>query len=227
MNDNCLAARAVTMDYPSGEGGLLHVLCGVDLTVEGGKSVSIAGPSGAGKSTLLHILGALERPASGEVKACGQAFFKLDDSRRSKMRNSLLGFVFQFHYLLAEFSALENVAMPLRIRGDSAASAEKAANAILAELGLAGRLSHRPAQLSGGEQQRVALARALVHEPRFVLADEPTGNLDRDNGRKVMELLFEQIEKRGMGLVLVTHDEHLASLADQRFLLENGMLRTL
>ena len=227
MSDRCLSARAVEKDYPSGEGSLLRVLCGIDLTVESGRSVSIMGPSGAGKSTLLHILGALERPSRGEVKACGQAFFEMDDSRRSAMRNRFLGFVFQFHYLLAEFSAIENVAMPLRIRGVGPQEANEAASAILAELGLAERLHHRPAQLSGGEQQRVAVARALVHQPEFVLADEPTGNLDKINGKMVIDLLFEQLEKRGMGFFLVTHDESLAALTERRFLLEEGRLRPL
>ena len=227
MNDRCLSARAVEKDYPSGEGGLLRVLQGVDLTVESGHSVSIIGPSGAGKSTLLHIIGALERPSRGEVRACGQAFFEMDDSRRSAMRNRLLGFVFQFHYLLAEFSAVENVAMPLRIRGVGPQEADEAASAILAELGLAERLHHRPAQLSGGEQQRAAVARALVHQPEFVLADEPTGNLDKINRKIVTDLLFEQLEKRGMGFLLVTHDESLAALTERRFLLEEGKLHPL
>ncbi len=227
MNDHGLSAHAVEKDYPSGEGGLLRVLRGIDLEVGNGRSVSIVGPSGAGKSTLLHILGALERPSRGEIRAGGQAFFDLDDSRRSAMRNRLLGFVFQFHYLLAEFSALENVSMPLRIRGTGPEQAGEAASAILAEVGLGKRLHHRPAQLSGGEQQRVAVARALVHQPEFVLADEPTGNLDKGNGKMVIDLLFEQMEKRGMGFVLVTHDESLAALTDQAFLLEEGKLHPL
>jgi len=227
MNDRSLRACAVEKDYPSGEGGLLQVLRGVDLTVENGRSIGIVGASGAGKSTLLHILGALERPTRGEVRACGQAFFDLDDGRRSMMRNRLLGFVFQFHYLLAEFSAVENVAMPLMIRGLGNEEAAEAASAILAEVGLADRMQHRPAQLSGGEQQRVAVARALVHQPQFVLADEPTGNLDKANGKMVTNLLFEQLEKRGMGFVLVTHDESLAALTDERYLLEDGKLHGL
>jgi lipoprotein-releasing system ATP-binding protein len=227
MNDNNLSAHGVEKNYPDGEGGLLHVLRGIDLTVENGRSICIIGPSGAGKSTLLHILGALEKPSRGEVRACGQALFELDDNRRSEMRNRLLGYVFQFHYLLSEFSAVENVAMPLRIRGEIPEQAEKAASAILAELGLADRLHHRPAQLSGGEQQRVAVARALVHQPAFILADEPTGNLDKANGRIVMELLFEQLEKRSMGFVLVTHDESLAEETGKQYYLEEGRLRPL
>ncbi|MBN2290631.1 MAG: ABC transporter ATP-binding protein [Candidatus Glassbacteria bacterium] len=227
MNDRCLSAHGVEKDYPSGEGGLLRVLRGIDLTVENGSSICIVGPSGVGKSTLLHILGALEQPTRGEVRACGRAFFSLDDNRRSAMRNRLLGFVFQFHYLLAEFSAVENVAMPLLIRGVDSKQANEASSAILAEVGLAGRLHHRPAQLSGGEQQRVAVARALIHQPEFILADEPTGNLDKVNGQMVIDLLFEQLERRGMGFVLVTHDDSLAERAGRRYLLEEGKLHSL
>ena len=150
--------------------------------------------------------------------------YSLDDSTRSRLRSRRVGFIFQFHYLLSEFSALENVMTPLRIRGDSARSAQKTAAEVLGEVGLAERLHHRPAQLSGGEQQRVAVARALVHEPDFILADEPTGNLDRESGRMVQELLFRQIESRGMGLVLVTHDELLAAMARRKMKLDEGKL---
>lgn len=224
MNDPVLTANAVEKDYPSGERGELRVLRGVDLELDRGDSVSIIGRSGVGKSTLLHILGALESPSRGKVSIHGRAVFDLDDVERSRVRSRRVGFIFQFHYLLSEFSALENVMLPLRIRGDSSRAATVAAAAILEEMGLSERLHHRPSQLSGGEQQRVAVARALVHEPDFVLADEPTGNLDRDSGRRVQELLFGQLVKRGMGLVLVTHDESLAAMARRRMKLEEGRL---
>ncbi|HUU29218.1 MAG TPA: ABC transporter ATP-binding protein [archaeon] len=227
MSKDFLAATGIEKDYPSGEGGVLHVLRGLDLKVGRGESVSILGPSGAGKSTLLHIVGALEKPSRGEVVLDGTSLFELDDRQRSSLRNHSLGFVFQFHYLLAEFSALENVSMPLRIRGEEPEHAQEAATAILAEVGLADRLSHRPAQLSGGEQQRVAVARALVHQPDFVLADEPTGNLDKNNSRKVINLIFEQLKTRGMGFILVTHDESLADLTRKSYLLEEGKLHPL
>ena len=226
MNESCLAASNVKKDYPSGPGSL-HVLRGVDLKVARGESVSIVGRSGAGTSTLLHILGALESPSAGEVELEGRAIFSLDDQQRSRLRNRKLGFVFQFHYLLAEFSALENVSMPLRVRGESAAVSAAKASAILAEVGLSDRLHHRPAQLSGGEQQRVAVARALVHEPDFVLADEPTGNLDAESRKTVTELLFSGLESRGMGFILVTHDETLAGMTGKVYLLEEGVLKNI
>ena len=224
MNNGYLAAKGICKEFPSGD-VRLHVLRGIDLRVERGESVSIVGHSGAGKSTLLHILGALEKPTSGEVELEGCSIFDIDDTNRSYFRNRKLGFVFQFHYLLAEFSALENVSMPLRIRNMLPGQASEVASAILAEVGLADRMSHRPAQLSGGEQQRVAVARALVHEPDFVLADEPTGNLDSGNERMVIDLLFQGLQKRGMGFILVTHDESLAAMTARSYLLEEGRLR--
>ncbi|MCE5270040.1 ABC transporter ATP-binding protein [bacterium] len=224
MSESALTANAVEKDYPSGDKGLLHVLRGVDLRLERGDSVSIVGRSGAGKSTLLHILGALEDPSRGEVEIDGKVVGQLDDRARSRLRSRRLGFIFQFHYLLSEFSALENVMVPLRIAGVAASKARRTAAAALEEMGLGERLEHRPAQLSGGEQQRVAVARALVHEPDFVLADEPTGNLDRENGALVSELLFGQIRKRGMGLVLVTHDQGLAGMTGRSLLLDEGRL---
>ena len=226
MNKGYLAAKEIHKKYPSGD-TKLHVLRGVNMRLERGESVSIVGQSGAGKSTLLHILGALEPPTAGSVELDGCSIFDIDDSDRSYFRNRKLGFVFQFHYLLAEFSALENVSMPLRIRNMLPETANEAASAILAEVGLADRAHHRPAQLSGGEQQRVAVARALVHEPDFVLADEPTGNLDRGNEKMVIDLLFQGLKKRGMGFVLVTHDESLAALTARSYSLEGGRLRHL
>ncbi len=226
MNNGYLAAKEIHKEFPSGD-TKLHVLRGIDLKVELGESVSIVGQSGAGKSTLLHILGALEKPTSGGVELDGRSIFNIDDRNRSYFRNRKLGFIFQFHYLLAEFSALENVSMPLRIRNMLPEEASEVASAILAEVGLADRVHHRPAQLSGGEQQRVAVARALVHGPDFILADEPTGNLDSGNERMVIDLLFEGLKKRRMGFILVTHDESLAALTARSYLLEEGRLRFL
>jgi lipoprotein-releasing system ATP-binding protein len=226
MNNGYLAAKEIHKEFPSGD-TKLHVLRGIDLKVERGESVSIVGQSGAGKSTLLHILGALEKPTSGGVELDGRSIFDIDDRNRSYFRNRKLGFIFQFHYLLAEFSALENVSMPLRIRNMLPEEASEVASAILAEVGLADRMHHRPAQLSGGEQQRVAVARALVHGPDFILADEPTGNLDSGNERMVIGLLFEGLKKRRMGFILVTHDESLAALTARSYLLEEGRLKLL
>jgi lipoprotein-releasing system ATP-binding protein len=225
MSDAALTAGGVRKEFPSGE-ATLEVLRGIDLRVGRGESVSIVGASGAGKSTLLHILGALDVPSAGEVRLGDDSLFAMDDASRSRMRNRRLGFVFQFHYLLAEFSAVENTGMPLRIMGLDPAEADRRAAAILTELGLGERLDHRPAQLSGGEQQRVAVARALVHEPDFVLADEPTGNLDRANSRMVAEMLFGAIAERKTGFVLVTHDESLAARAENNYLLRDGVLET-
>ena len=199
----------------------------INMEIKEGEFVSIMGASGVGKSTLLHILGTLDRPSSGEIKMDGQDVLGMGEKELTTFRNSTIGFVFQFHYLLAEFSALENVSMPLRIRNMLTEEANEAASAILAGVGLADRMYHRPAQLSGGEQQRVAVARALVHEPDFVLADEPTGNLDSGNERMVIDLLFKELKKRGLGFILVTHDESLAALTARSYLLEEGRLRLL
>jgi len=223
MSDAGLRAAGVSKEFLSGD-VTLRVLQGIDLEVAPGESISIVGASGAGKSTLLHILGALDNPSSGQVSLGGKNVFALDDASRSRMRNTRLGFVFQFHYLLAEFSAVENVSMPLRIMGVDPHEADRRAVEILSELGLAERLKHRPSQLSGGEQQRVAVARALVHEPDFVLADEPTGNLDRANGRLVAEMMFAAISGRKAGFVLVTHDESLAARTEKAYLLRDGVL---
>ncbi|MBW7998191.1 MAG: ABC transporter ATP-binding protein [Candidatus Glassbacteria bacterium] len=223
MSELSLNAAGVRKVFPSGE-ITLEVLRGIDLEVRSGESVAILGASGAGKSTLLHILGALDVPSGGTVELGGEDMFALDDARRSEVRNHRLGFVFQFHYLLAEFSAVENAGMPLRIMGADPAEANRRAAEILTELGLGDRLHHRPAQLSGGEQQRVAVARALVHQPDFVLADEPTGNLDSENSRMVARMLFGGIESRKAGFVLVTHNESLAAEAEKSYLLRDGKL---
>jgi lipoprotein-releasing system ATP-binding protein len=219
-----LEARGIHKEFPSGE-GRLEVLRGVDLEVAAGGTVSVTGESGAGKSTLLHILGGLDRPSRGSVRLAGADLDRLDDAALSALRNRWVGFVFQFHHLLMDFSALENAAMPLLLAGEERGRAREAARAVLERVGLGGRLGHRPRQLSGGEQQRVAVARALVHEPRLVLADEPSGNLDERNSELLHGLLFELVRERGVALVVVTHDRDLAGRTGRRLRLEDGVLR--
>jgi lipoprotein-releasing system ATP-binding protein len=219
-----LAARGVVKNYVSGL-ETIRVLKGVDLTLRAGEIVSIIGPSGVGKSTLLHILGALDRPDAGSVTVDGVDTFSLGDSQIARLRNVKFGFVFQFHHLLPELTALENVMMPCLISGlDMRESCRRATEALVQETGLVGRLSHRPRELSGGEQQRVAVARALVMKPTVVLADEPSGNLDPDSSRALHGLIWKLRDRHGQSFVIVTHNMELAAGADRALKLFDGTL---
>lgn len=203
----------------------VDVLRGISLVIGGGETVAILGASGSGKSTLLHLLGGLDEPTGGRVCVCGQDLAALKENERGRLRNRTLGFVYQFHHLLPEFSAMENVAMPLLIQGCSVADCETRALKCLADVGLDHRVRHRPAELSGGERQRTAIARALVTRPKCVLADEPTGNLDRASAEQALAAMLDLRRASGAALVVVTHDEHIAQAMDRVIVLEDGRIK--
>ncbi|HEU0014610.1 MAG TPA: ABC transporter ATP-binding protein [Longimicrobium sp.] len=219
-----VSAGGIHKSYVGGDGTPIRVLDGVDVEVRAGESVSIIGQSGSGKSTLLHVLGALDRPDAGVVHIGGRSIYPMDEAALAEVRSRSVGFVFQFHHLLREFSALENVMMPLLISGAAPGAARERARELLDQVGLTPRLHHKPAQLSGGEQQRVAVARALANRPLVLLADEPSGNLDPSTSERLHDLLFQVSRGEGAALVLVTHDLGLAARADRILRLHGGHL---
>jgi lipoprotein-releasing system ATP-binding protein len=219
-----LEAHDLHKSYTGGDGGAINVLGGVDLSVSPREMIAIVGASGAGKSTLLHVLGALDKPSRGYVVIGGEPINGLDEEQLAALRNRSVGFVFQFHHLLREFTALENVMMPMRIAGRDVAVARSRAEELLSRVGLSGRMHHLPSELSGGEQQRTAVARALAMDPKVVLADEPSGNLDLANAEMLHELLSEVVNDLEIGMVVVTHNRSLAARASRVLLLEGGRL---
>ena len=223
MSNVVLRAEALAKDYVSGPTAT-SVLKGVTMQVEAGELVAVVGPSGAGKTTLLYLLGGLARPSAGEVWLGGDPLFQLSDEALSRLRNRRLGFVFQYHHLLPDLDAAENVALPLRVSGLSRAGAREKASALLQGMGLSHRLGHKPGELSGGEQQRVAVARALALKPQVLLADEPTGNLDKVNSLAVFDLLKKAAHDGGQAVVMVTHNPELARKADRVVRMEDGQI---
>jgi lipoprotein-releasing system ATP-binding protein len=219
-----IAAVGIHKTYVGGDGSLLEVLSGADLAVQPGEAVAIIGESGSGKSTLLHLLGGLDRPTKGSVWIGGAELAGMDEDAMSRMRNESVGFVFQFHHLLREFTVLENVMIPQLIAGRDARAARERARQLLRDVGLEGRLEHKPTQLSGGEQQRVAVARALANEPLALLADEPSGNLDPGTSARLHDLLFDVNERYGTAMVLVTHNMNLAERSGRVLEVREGKL---
>ena len=224
MTQTCLEALNVRKSFFKGEDEV-KVLTGVNLKLRNAESLAIVGPSGTGKTTLLQIMGLLDQPSSGEIKIKGEAVSMISDKKASRFRNRFFGFVYQFHHLINEFSALENTMMPLLVRRESISQAREAAGEILAEIGLSDRLNHKPSELSGGECQRVAVARALIGKPSVVLADEPTGNLDPRTATKVFDALLSLNRNIGSSLVVVTHNHSLAGTLDRQVLLDQGRIK--
>jgi lipoprotein-releasing system ATP-binding protein len=223
-----LALKQVTKTFSSGDerDGSLHVLRGVTMEVEKGEIIAVIGASGAGKSTLLHIIGTLEKPTSGTVEYDGKDVFKMDEEELARFRNESIGFVFQFHHLLPEFTALENVVMPALIQGKNFGQVRARAVDLLREVGLEDRVDQKPPKLSGGEQQRVAVARALMNSPSVILADEPSGNLDSENARNLHKLIEKLSRHRGQTFIIVTHNEAFAKQADRVIHIVDGVIRT-
>ena len=219
-----LSVRGLVRNYRTGS-ETLHVLRGVDLDLSPGEVVGLIGPSGCGKSSLLHAVGLLERPDAGEVRIAGRECLSLSDSRRTRIRRREIGFVYQFHHLLAEFSALDNVALPRMVAGGSLKNARAEAQVLLTGLGLGERLTHQPAQLSGGERQRVAIARAIVNRPKVLLADEPTGNLDPHTSEDVFAALMRIVRQERAGALIATHNHELARHMDRVLLIDEGRIR--
>ncbi len=220
-----LEAVGVQKSYRGGDNSVVSVLTNVQLTLRRGEAVAIMGASGAGKSTLLHLLGALDAPSAGEIRLDGVSYAALSEDARNRLRNEKIGFVFQFHHLLREFSALENVMMPLLIGGWTEPQARTRAQELLSAVHLSGRMTHRPPELSGGEQQRCAVARAVAHDPAVLLADEPSGNLDSFHSGQLHDLLFDLVHELETALLVVTHNAGLAERADRVLVLERGELR--
>jgi lipoprotein-releasing system ATP-binding protein len=223
MSDVILSAKGIKKKYDK-DGGSLAVLKGIDLDICAGDFITIMGPSGAGKSTFLHILGSLDRPTEGEILYRGTSITGYGEREQSEFRNQKIGFVFQFYHLLQDFSVLENIMLPLWIRGVKPLDAQASAEEFLNIMGLAERATHRPGELSGGEQQRVAIARALINKPEVILADEPTGNLDRKTGREVLDYILSVRERLSSALVLVTHDPEIGGLGQRRLQMVDGEL---
>ncbi|KIC25684.1 MULTISPECIES: ABC transporter ATP-binding protein [unclassified Leisingera] len=224
MSEITLELKGITKSYLKGTPGQVDVLRGADLTLQAGEVVALVAPSGAGKSTLLHIAGLLDTPDAGEVRVAGEDVTRKGDRRRTRVRRQEVGFVYQFHHLLPEFSALENIVLPQLANGASQKSAVARAAQLLGTVGLAGRADHRPAALSGGEQQRVAFCRALANAPRVLLADEPTGNLDPGTSDQVFAALMELVRGTGLSALIATHNLELAARMDRQVKLENGLL---
>ena len=224
MNDPLLELNALEKTYHKGRPNQINVLCGANLHVQRGEIVALVAPSGAGKSTLLHIAGLLDTPDAGEVKFEGDTLNAKSDRQRTKLRRQEIGFIYQFHHLLPEFSALENVMLPQLANGASKASAKQRAAGLLSKVGIANRADHRPAELSGGEQQRVAFCRALANAPKLLLADEPTGNLDQNTSEQVFESLVSVARDTGLSAVIATHNPQLAARMDRTVTLKNGLL---